>query len=84
MSSGFSGVTVDYQTLFNAAMFVAVGAGGWIVGRVTRALDQLDLDVRAMPEKYVTKTDYRNDLSDIKSMLVRIEGKLDGKADKTK
>jgi hypothetical protein len=82
MGTGFSEVHVDYQTLFNAAMFLAVGTGGWIVGRFTRALDRLDSDVRALPDKYVSKVDYRNDLSDIKNLLTRIEGKLDGKADK--
>ena len=75
-------VNVDYQVLFNIVMVLATGMGGWIMGRITRALDQLDGDVRAMPEKYVSKADYRTDLQDIKAGLERIFDKLDGKADK--
>ena len=73
---------MDYQVLFNIAMGGVAAAGGWILGRITRSLDMLDKDVRAMPVNYVSKTDYRNDLSDIKNLLVRIESKLDGKVDK--
>ena len=56
--------------------------GGWILGRVSKSLDQLDADVRQMPEKYVSKLDYRADMTDIKDMFTRIMDKLDGKADK--
>lgn len=77
-----STVNVDWQALFNIAMAVAGGAIGWTLGRLTRTLDMLDRDVRALPEKYVSKEDYRSDLGDIKALLVRIETKLDGKVDK--
>lgn len=75
-------MNVDYQILFNIVMALAAGMGGWIVGRITKTLDQLDKDVREMPDKYVSKVDYRTDLHDIKAMLERIFDKLDGKADK--
>lgn len=73
---------MDYQLLFNIAITVVATMGGWIAGRIMRALDQLDADVRVMPEKYVSKADYRSDIHDIKAMLERIFDKLDGKADK--
>lgn len=72
----------DYQLLFNIAFAVAAGLGGWALGRITRALDQLDGDVRAMPEKYVLKTDLADSLQSIERSLTRIFDKLDGKADK--
>jgi hypothetical protein len=79
-------VTVSYQVLFNIAISVILFGGGglcgWIITRMTRAFDRLDGDVRAMPDKYVSKVDYRTDLHDIKAMLERIFDKLDGKADK--
>ena len=76
------GTTMDPQFLLNFAFGLALAAGGWILGRITRALDRLDDDVRLMPDKYVSKTDYRSDIHDIKSMLERITDKMDGKVDK--
>ena len=72
----------DYQILFNIAMAVAVGMAGWVVGRITKSLDVLDNDVRAMPDKYVSKLDYRADIHDIKDSLRRILERLDHKVDK--
>ncbi len=73
---------MDWQVLFNIATMAAMAMGGWIVGRVTKTLDQLDADIRALPAKYVSKEDYRSDLSEIKSLLTRIDDKLDSKQDK--
>jgi hypothetical protein len=52
------------------------------VGRVTKTLDQLDADIRGLPEKYVSKADYRSDISEIKALLTGIRDKLDSKQDK--
>ena len=73
---------MDWQVLFNIATMAAMAMGGWIVGRVTKTLDQLDADIRQLPEKYVSKPDYRNDISEIKNLLTRISDKLDSKQDK--
>ena len=75
-------ITVDYQALFNVALTIAAFLAGWVLNGITKALDRLDADVRAMPVNYVSKTDYRADLSEIKSLLQRIDEKLDAKADK--
>lgn len=75
-------MNVEWQDAFNVLVLICGCMGGWILGRISKTLDQLDADVRAMPEKYVSKADYREGFGDIKAALVRIEDKLDGKADK--
>lgn len=75
-------MNVDVQFILNGILVIAMGMGGWIMGRITKSLDTLDRDVRAMPEKYVSKVDYRSDLTEIKALLERISDKLDNKADK--
>lgn len=75
---------MDWQTGFNIAVTLGAGMFGWIVGRITKTLDQLDADIRGLPEKYVSKADYRSDLGDIKALLTRIDDKLDGKEDKVR
>jgi hypothetical protein len=56
--------------------------GGWILNNISRSIERLDKDVRAMPLTYVTRADYRVDIDEIKAMLMRINDKLDEKADK--
>jgi hypothetical protein len=73
---------MDYQVLFNVAFTVAVFLAGWVLSGITKALDRLDADVRSMPVTYVSKADYRDDISEIKSLLRTIDVKLDNKADK--
>lgn len=73
---------MDYQVLFNVAVGAAGVFGGWILNRIYTAIDRLDNDVRAMPDKYVTKEDYRRDIYEIKDILKQIFHKLDNKADK--
>ena len=72
----------DGQILFNIAVGVAGMFGGWIFNNISRSIERLDKDVRAMPLTYVTRADYRADIDEIKSMLMRINDKLDDKADK--
>ena len=73
---------MDYQTLFNIAIMLAAFFGGWVLNSIYQSVDRLDKDVRAMPERYLTKDDYRQDLQRVEAMLTRILDKLDGKADK--
>jgi len=70
------------QVLFNIIVGVAGMFGGWILNNISRSIDRLDKDVRAMPLTYVTRADYRADIDEIKTMLMRINDKLDDKADK--
>jgi hypothetical protein len=72
----------DGQILFNIIIGIAGLFGGWILNNISRSIERLDKDVRAMPLTYVTRADYRADIEEIKAMLNRINDKLDAKADK--
>ena len=72
----------DGQILFNIIVGVAGMFGGWILNNISRSIERLDKDVRQMPLTYVTRVDYRADIDEIKAMLMRINDKLDDKADK--
>ena len=73
---------MDYQTMFNIALDVVAFFGGWMVNRVFVLLDRLDEDMKLVPEKYIAKDDYREDIRDIKEMLGAIFKRLENKADK--
>ena len=73
---------MDYQVLFNGAIVVASFFGGWTLNSITKSLERLDTDVRAMPTTYVARNDYREDNREIKEMLAKIFDKLENKADK--
>ena len=72
----------DGQILFNIILAVAGVFGGWILNNISRTIERLDRDVRNMPLMYVTRDTYHKDIEEIKSMLNRINDKLDDKADK--
>ena len=72
----------DGQILFNIAVGIAGLFGGWILNNISRSIERLDKDVRTMPLTYVARVDYRADIDEIKAMLMRINDKLDAKADK--
>lgn len=80
---------MDYQPLFNAAFTAVILLAGWVLRGISEAIKQLSIrvqrlddDVRQMPSTYVSKTDYKGDIADMREALRRIEDKLDGKADK--
>ena len=73
---------METQQLFNIALGLAAFLGGWVLNNITKAIERLDLDVRALPITYVSKDDYRRDIDDIKEMLGKIFDKLDTKVDK--
>lgn len=73
---------MDSQILFNVAVALAGFFGGWVLNNLTKSIDRLDTDVRAMPHIYVTREDYKDDLRDVKEMLSKIFDKLDAKQDK--
>ena len=45
-------------------------------------LDRLGQELKEIPEKYVAKDDYREDIREIKEMLGAIFKRLENKADK--
>lgn len=73
---------MEPQVFFNIAIGLAGVFGGWILNNISRAIERLDHDVRQLPLTYVTRADYRLDIEEIKSMLIRIHDKLDQKVDK--
>jgi hypothetical protein len=73
---------MEYQWLFNIIMAVAGFLGGVLVNRLFGTLDRLDQDLKLIPEKYVAKDDYREDIREIKEMLGAIFKRLENKADK--
>jgi hypothetical protein len=54
-----------------------------VLNNISKAIERLDADVRAMPHEYVTKEDYHRDISEIKDICKQIFAKLDAKADKS-
>jgi hypothetical protein len=73
---------MEVQQLFNIALGLAAFLGGWVLNNITKAIERLDSDVRAMPANYVSKDDYRHDIYEVKDMLGKIFDKLDNKVDK--
>ena len=73
---------METQQLVNIALGLAAFFGGWVLNSLTKAIERLDDDVRALPANYVSKDDYRLDINEIKDMLGKIFDKLDTKADK--
>jgi hypothetical protein len=73
---------METQQIINVALGLIAFLGGWVLNNITKAIERLDVDVRAMPSTYVSKDDYRRDIDDIKDMLGKIFDKLDAKVDK--
>jgi hypothetical protein len=73
---------MDGQSLFNLVVGVAAFFGGWTLNNITRMLNRIDEDIREIPHMYVSKDDYKSDISDIKGMLGKIFDRLENKADK--
>ena len=85
---------MDYQVLFNIAFGVAGFFGGWVLNNLSKAIEKLDTDVRAMPHTYVSKDDWKDAMREMKdemrSGFNKIEAnlgtifkKLDHKEDKS-
>ena len=71
---------MDTQNLFNIAIAIAGFLGGWVLNNISKSLTRLDEDVREMPVRYVSKDDYRADITEIKGMLAEIYKELRDKA----
>ena len=73
---------MEYQLLFNIVIAVAGFLGGVLVNRAFATLDKINDELKVIPEKYVAKDDYREDIREIKETLSAIFKKLDNKAEK--
>lgn len=77
---------MDNQVIFNIAIACCGGLALWVLNSMTRQIQKLEDNLAALkdtlPHDYVQKTDYREDIREVKDILRQIFDKLDGKADK--
>ena len=73
---------MDGQMLINVLIGVAGAFGGWVLNSLSRSIIRIEDRIAEMPLQYVTKDDYRGDISEIKTMLHDIYKELRNKADK--
>lgn len=73
---------MEPQFLINILFAVAGAAFGWILNSLTRQIVRIEDKISELPMMYVSKDDYRADISEIKSMLGKIFDRLDTKVDK--
>lgn len=73
---------MDTQVFINIAIALAGFFGGWILNSLSKSIIRIEDRIAELPLIYVTKDDYKRDIDEIKSMLVRIFDKLDEKVDK--
>ena len=73
---------MDSQILFNIAVALCGFLCGWVLNNISKSIDRLDVDVRALPHTYVTREDYCEDMRDVKDMLTKIFDRLEAKQDK--
>jgi hypothetical protein len=73
---------MDNQTIFNVLISALGVLALWILNSISNKIKDLENDNKEMPHYYVSKEDYRSDISDIKQMLNKIFDRLDAKVDK--
>ena len=77
---------MDTQTILNGVFGVASTVLGWFLNEMWSATKELKNDLTKLsndlPKEYVSKTDFREDIHDIKAMIQKIFDKLDGKVDR--
>lgn len=84
---------MDNQALFNIAVSCAGGLALWVLNSMTRQIQKQDDYIRlleervstlkdTLPHDYVQKTDYKEDMREVKDLLRQIFDKLDNKQDK--
>ena len=73
---------METQSLINVVIGIAAFFGGWTLNNITRMLNRIDDDIREIPHIYVSKDDYKTDITEIKRMLGKIFDRLENKADK--
>jgi len=73
---------MDNQTIFNVLISALGVLALWILNGISNKIKDLENDNKELPHYYVSKEDYRSDISDIKQMLNKIFDRLDAKVDK--
>jgi len=77
---------MDFQTILNFGLGVAVAVFGWFARELWVAVKDLKEDIHKievdLPSYYLRKDEFAEGMKEIKEMLMKISDKLDGKADK--
>jgi hypothetical protein len=77
---------MENQHLINALVGISMSVLGWFARELWAAVKELKADLAKLredlPREYVIRSDYREDIRDIKAMLAKIFEKLEAKADK--
>ena len=77
---------MDFQTILNFGLGVAVAVFGWFARELWVAVKDLKEDIHEievdLPSHYLRKDEFAEGMKEIKEMLMKISDKLDGKADK--
>jgi hypothetical protein len=77
---------MDWQSAFNLLFAAFMTVCGWVLKSVHEAVQTLATDLKSLekevPEKYARKDDMHLILGEIKGALIRIEEKLEGKANR--
>ena len=68
---------VDDTTIVGAILTFLMGALGFGVKRMRTDIDSAHTRINKFPEEYVMKSDYRDDMQELKALLIRFEQKLD-------
>ena len=66
--------------LFGAILTIV----GWFFRELWASMQKIKEDFSLLPQIYVSKVDYKEDLKEIKDLLAKIFEKLDNKQDKDK
>ena len=74
------------QLLINLILSFAMGVVGWFARELWSAVKELKNDLAKLREEvireFVPRSDYREDMREVKNMLSKIVDKLDAKVDK--
>jgi hypothetical protein len=77
---------MDYQILFNIAFSFILFLVGWFVRIAYDAANAMKHDLMALERElhsgFVRREDYKEDIREIKDLLLSIQGQLNAKADK--
>ena len=77
---------MEPQNLIDTILGIGFTVLGWFARELWSAVKDLKSDLSKLkedlPKTYIARDDYRQDMSEIKSMLSKIFDKLDNKQDK--
>tara|TARA_R110000868_G_scaffold156851_2_gene383926 strand:+ start:124 stop:357 length:234 start_codon:yes stop_codon:yes gene_type:complete len=77
---------MDTQLIIDITLGTVLTVMGWVAKELWNTLREMSHEIheirQEMPTKYVMRSDYKDDLNEIKSMLNKIFDQLHAKADK--